>query len=148
MTRMALILSITCSVACAAASPMAARSAPAPVVATPPPMVAPMSAAPAAAEASPGPDEVNERGAAARELEMAAQDLAASASSCALACRALGSMDRAASRLCALVVTHVDGAACSDSVSRLREARGQVRSACGSCPGGPTVDPNAPAPTP
>jgi hypothetical protein len=147
--RAVLILSAMLCAGCAAAESVPARTPPpAPVVVAAPPEAPSVSAAPALAEVSRASDDANERHAAVRDLRAAEEDLAASAQSCAVACRALGSMDHAASRLCGLVVTHSDSAACSDAVDRLREARRGVRASCGSCPGGPTVDPNAPAPTP
>jgi hypothetical protein len=81
-------------------------------------------------------------------LRNAERELQASTGSCVAACRALGSMDRAAGALCGLVATREDARVCDDSKTVLTRARGHVRDACGSCPGGPTVDPDAPTPTP
>jgi hypothetical protein len=76
-----------------------------------------------------------------REIEMAAGN-------CPTACRALGSMDRATGRLCALAVSSSDHRVCTDAKSKLVNARGEVRAACVSCPGGVVVDPDAPCPSP
>ncbi len=73
--------------------------------------------------------------AAQRELELAGSD-------CAAACRALGSMERATARLCALEET-----ACEDVRVRLLRSRERVRASCGGCPGGPSVNPDAPIPS-
>jgi hypothetical protein len=77
---------------------------------------------------------------AQRELEVAAGD-------CRNACRALGSMDRAAGHLCTLASTTEEGRRCDDAKKRVYTARDRVRSTCGICPEGPTVDRNAPVPS-
>ncbi len=144
---------------CGMAAPMPARAPapPAAEVATappppPPPVVAaspPGSFALNAPSAQAEPEE--RRSAALRasaDLVTAARELEASTGSCTAACRALGSMDRATGRLCGLASTREDARVCEESKAKLVAARERVRSACGSCPGGPTVDPNAAAPSP
>lgn len=73
--------------------------------------------------------------AAQRELELAGSD-------CAAACRALGSMERATARLCTL-----EEASCEDVRVRLLRSRERVRASCGGCPGGPSVNSDAPIPS-
>jgi hypothetical protein len=82
------------------------------------------------------------------DLVRAERALEASAGSCTAACRALGSMDRAAGQLCKLASSPEDAGRCDDARGKLIAARERVRTACGSCPGGATVDPKAPAPSP
>jgi hypothetical protein len=77
----------------------------------------------------------------------AEEALAASGSDCVKACRALGSMDRATGQLCKDVTTPIDGDVCDDAKARLRGARDRVRAACGGCPGGASVDRDAPIPS-
>jgi hypothetical protein len=76
------------------------------------------------------------------------QQLDAAASDCANACRALGSMDRATGQLCSASGASEDQARCDDAKGRLLRARDRVRGSCGGCPGGPTVDHDAPIPSP
>jgi hypothetical protein len=78
------------------------------------------------------------------ELNRAQAQLEAAAGDCAAACRALASMQRATERLCALADGADDRRRCDDAKTRLVAARDRVRSACGGCPGGPSVDRNAP----
>jgi hypothetical protein len=85
---------------------------------------------------------------AGADLAAAQHDLEASTGNCLAACRALGSIDRAAGRLCNLASSPEDAHLCQDAKTRLIAARERVRAACGSCPAGPTVDPRAPAPSP
>jgi hypothetical protein len=73
--------------------------------------------------------------------------LSGAANDCVTACRALGSMDRATGQLCALSGAAVDQPQCDDAKGRLLRARDRVRSSCGGCPGGPSVDRNAPIPS-
>lgn len=80
--------------------------------------------------------------AARRDIEAAQRELESAGSDCAAACRALGSMERATARLCVL-----EEASCEDVRVRLVRSRQRVRATCGSCPGGPSVDPDAPIPS-
>jgi hypothetical protein len=82
------------------------------------------------------------------DLVTAERALEASTGSCMSACRALGSMDRATGRLCSLASSPEDTRTCDESKTKLVAARERVRASCTSCPGGPTVDPNAAIPSP
>jgi len=111
--------------------------------ASPPPPPAPMTVvAPAA------PSEA--RGGSAGDLSFARSDLASalrqlqsSAGDCTTACRALGSMERATAHLCALS----SSSDCQDAKSKVLSGRDRVRASCGECPGGPSLDRNAPIPS-
>jgi hypothetical protein len=84
---------------------------------------------------------------ARREFDQARIDLEAAASDCSVACRALTSMERAVTHLCALTEEPDDRRRCDSAKKQLRDARTRVRQACGSCPGGPSVDRAAPIPS-
>jgi hypothetical protein len=84
---------------------------------------------------------------AGSELELAERQLQSSAGDCAMACRALGSMERATAHLCALAATGDDQRSCQDARSKVLAGRDKVRSSCGDCPGGPSLDRNAPIPS-
>jgi hypothetical protein len=88
------------------------------------------------------------RARASGDLVSAQRELEASAGDCRAACRALGSMDRAAGQLCGLAASRDDARVCEESKARVLSARARVRGACGSCPAGPSVDPSAPVPSP
>ncbi len=103
------------------------------------------SAAPPPVPSTPQPGAPDSPAAALVEIDTAWQRLELSGSDCTLACRALASMERATGRLCSMPD---EPARCDDAKSRVRGARGRVRQACGSCPGGPSVDDRAPIPTP
>jgi hypothetical protein len=95
-------------------------------------------------------EESDRRGAAIlanADLVSAQRELEASSGNCAAACRALGSLDRAAGRLCSLASTREDQRTCDDAKTKLISARNRVRTACGSCPGGVTVEATAPVPS-
>jgi hypothetical protein len=81
--------------------------------------------------------------AAQLSLEREALQLEAPMTSCDLACRALGSLERAARVVCDLD-QETDHPRCEQARSRLRTARARVRASCGQCSGGPTTDPDAP----
>jgi hypothetical protein len=143
-----LLLLAGCAVAPKAASPAtepqeAAAGAPAqaaPSTAAPPaPTEAPAdvtksATAPGASAAS--ADSSSELDRAQRELDVAGGD-------CQNACRALGSMDRAAGRLCKLAQASDPCGAAKDKVVK---ARDKVKRTCGSCPD-VTVDRNAAIPS-
>ncbi len=84
-----------------------------------------------------------------RELEASQRELEASqrGGDCRTACRALGSMDRAAGRLCSLADGAPDARRCDDAKSRLYTARDRVRASCSSCSGNPSVERSAPVPS-
>jgi hypothetical protein len=110
----------------AASSAGAAPAEPGPL---PPP------APPQAAGVPTDQDTLASRKAAARgDFDHAQRDLQAAASDCAAACKALASMDRAASHMCELADNPEDQRRCDDAKVRLGTARERVRSACGTCP--------------
>lgn len=79
-------------------------------------------------------------------LARAERELETSTSDCATACRALGSLERATSRLCQLAESPDDRRRCEDAQKKLGSARDRVKQTCSVCPGGPTLDRNAPLP--
>jgi hypothetical protein len=79
------------------------------------------------------------------DLMAAEREFLASGSDCAIACRALGGLERAASHLCVLVEDAPP--LCSDARDRVYNARDQVRAQCSVCPGGPSLDRSAPIPS-
>jgi MYXO-CTERM domain-containing protein len=66
---------------------------------------------------------------AALEAQIAREAAALSTESCEIACRALGSMERARGRLCALD----PGPKCADARDRVKKAVDRVRAACPDC---------------
>jgi hypothetical protein len=89
---------------------------------------------------------------AASDIETAQRELDVAGSSCQNACRALGSMDRAAGHLCQLTREDSSQAGgrdrCDDAKRRLYNARDKVRGSCGTCPDNqPATDRNAPVPS-
>lgn len=85
---------------------------------------------------------------ASGEIESAQRELDVAAGDCRNACRALRSMDRATGHLCALAASGDETRRCADAKTRLVTARDKVRSTCGTCPDGPSLDRNAPIPSP
>lgn len=82
------------------------------------------------------------------DMEAAQRELDVAGSSCQNACRALGSMDRAAGHLCLLTREENTHDRCDDAKRRLYNARDKVRGSCGSCPDNqPATDRNAPVPS-
>jgi hypothetical protein len=80
-------------------------------------------------------------------MTLAEQGIAMSLSSCDVACKALGSMERAVQQICVSDrggPMGGEGDRCTDAKGRLRRARARVRDACSICPEGPTTDPDAP----
>jgi hypothetical protein len=84
---------------------------------------------------------------ASSEVESSQRELDLAGSDCRNACRALGSMDRAAGRLCELSQGPDEGNRCNDAKQRVYSARDRVRTSCGSCPNGPSVERAAPIPS-
>ena len=84
---------------------------------------------------------------AAGEIESSQRELDVAAGDCRNACRALGSMDRAAGRLCGLTQGQPDSNRCDDAKQHVYTARERVRQTCGQCEGGPSVDRDAPIPS-
>jgi hypothetical protein len=82
------------------------------------------------------------------DIEAAQRELDVAGSSCQNACRALGSMDRAAGHLCLLTREDNTHDRCDDAKRRLYNARDKVRGSCGTCPDNqPATDRNAPVPS-
>lgn len=75
-----------------------------------------------------------------KEIDDAAEEL--STGGCAVACRALASMQRAADRLCALD----PGPRCAAARAKVADATDRVRAACPECDVGASARPPAPAP--
>jgi hypothetical protein len=84
---------------------------------------------------------------ASNDIEASQRELDVAGGDCRNACRALGSMDRAAGRLCGLAQSADEVRRCGDAKSRLYSARDKVRNTCGSC-ADTSVDRNAPVPSP
>jgi len=127
--------------ACAAAP----KSAVAPAgSAAPPPPEAPMQSE---SDLDARRDPRAAMGRAKGDLDRAERELLASAGDCASACRALASMDRATGHLCALVGSEDDRARCEEAKTKVLTARERVRSTCGVCEGGPSLDRSAPIPS-
>ena len=118
-------------------------TSPSPAAAAPP-----AGAPPAAADAaeSHGSRQAALRAARA-ELAVAERDLESGQAECAAACRALGSMERATGHLCDLATDTDDRRRCEEAKTRVLRARHRVRTACGTCPDGPILDPSAPIPS-
>jgi hypothetical protein len=80
------------------------------------------------------------------DLKSAEKD-AMKAGDCPTACRALESMEHAVVFLCASNTSKEDADRCDVAKGHLSSARRRVRANCGACPGGPSVDPDAPIPS-
>lgn len=139
-----------------AASPGAAGYAPQQAPPPPPPAPSPEGATPpgAAKATTPagGASGATSRSmalqSASSEVESSQRELDVAGSDCRNACRALGSMDRAAGRLCELSQGPDEGRRCDDAKRRVYSARDRVKTTCGSCPNGPSVERAAPIPSP
>ena len=118
--------------------------------APPPPSAEAAPSTPAAAPPPPSaaaPDRQMALRSAANEVESSQRELDVAGSDCRNACRALGSMDRAAGRLCELSHGAGEENRCVDAKQRVYSARDRVRTNCGSCPNGPSVERAAPIPS-
>lgn len=102
-------------------------------------------AAPSAASAN-APGASGALAASSGELEKAHRDLELAAGDCTNACRALGSMDRAAGKLCTLARSTDERDRCGEAKVKVQNARDRVKRTCGSCPE-VTVDRNASIPS-
>ncbi len=128
---------------------------PQPEYASPPPSPEAVPATPATsakpAQPSGGGTTATDRSLALRtassEVESSQRELEIAGSDCRNACRALGSMDRAAGRLCELSQGADETHRCGEARQRVYSARDRVRTSCGSCPNGPSVDRAAPIPS-
>ena len=102
--------------------------------------------------APPAPSAAPWGGATADEREQGLLDdflvaeaaLMSSGPACGDACRALRSMQRATVRLCAMASDNEEQERCRNAETRYRSARERVRSLCGQCQEGPSLDPKAP----
>jgi hypothetical protein len=122
------------------ASPSTMATPPTSTYAPPPPMTP--STAPGAGADTRG---VALAGATS-ELESSQRELDVAAGDCRNACRALGSMDRAAGRLCELA-QDAEARRCDDAKQKVYSARDRVKNTCGSCPNGPSVERKDPIPS-
>jgi len=86
-------------------------------------------AGPTGAQVSSGTPDGGDDEVTALERELAHEDEELSTTDCASACRALGSMQRAADRICALD----PGPRCSGARAKVTGARERVRAACPAC---------------
>lgn len=127
----------------AAPPPPPAQAAPAAVVPTP--ESAPSKAGTSPTEAKPASRAVA-LGQAANEVTTAQRELDVAGGDCNNACRALGSMDRAAGRLCGLAQSDDEMRRCGEAKTRVYSARDKVRNTCGTCPD-VSVDRSAPIPS-
>lgn len=83
---------------------------------------------------------------ASSDIEVSQRELDVAGGDCRNACRALGSMDRAAGRLCGLAQSSDEQRRCEDAKVRVYSARDKVRNTCGTCPD-VSVERNAPVPS-
>lgn len=69
-------------------------------------------------------------------LALSKNEIELAGTNCEMACRALGSMDRAAGHLCAISSGRAedDTRRCADSKEAVYTARGRVKKTCGMCP--------------
>lgn len=84
---------------------------------------------------------------ASSEIETSQRELDVAAGDCRNACRALGSMDRAAGKVCELAQGEGEGQRCDDARRRVYSARDRVKATCGGCPGGASVERTDPIPS-
>jgi hypothetical protein len=78
------------------------------------------------------------------EFQGAQVELNATTSDCAVACKALASIDRATGHVCAMANASDH---CTTARETLKSARRKVRAECTVCPQGPSVDPDGPIPS-
>jgi hypothetical protein len=78
------------------------------------------------------------------EFQSARGQFDATTSDCAVACKALASIDRATGHVCGMAAATDH---CSSARETLKAARRKVRAECTICPGGASVDPDAPIPS-
>lgn len=83
---------------------------------------------------------------ASSEIEASQRELDVAGGDCRNACRALGSMDRAAGHLCGLAQSTDEQRRCGEVTMSVRNARDKVKRMCGSCPD-VSVDRGAPVPS-
>ncbi len=124
----------------------AGEAAPPPPAAIAPPGAGAAPQAGATSPYAPPPSRAIALGQASNEIETSQRELDVAGGDCRNACRALGSMDRAAGRLCGLAQSNDEQRRCSDAKVRVYSARDKVKNTCGSCPD-VTVDRDAPIPS-
>jgi hypothetical protein len=78
------------------------------------------------------------------EFQSARSQMEATTSDCAVACKALASIDRATGHVCAMATASDH---CTSARETLKTARKKVRAECTVCPQGPSVDPDGPIPS-
>lgn len=116
--------------------------------ASPPPPPPSQPGQPGTSPPSPaGGDALRQMQSAINEVERSQRELDVAAGDCRNACRALGSMDRAAGRLCGLTQGDPETRRCDDAKQRVYSARERVKTTCGQCQGGPSVERTAPIPS-
>jgi len=112
----------------------------------PPPPTPSTAASGQAQPGQPGPQMALSQ--ASDDIDKAQRELDVAASNCQNACRALGSMDRAAGKVCTLTREDASHDRCDDAKRRLLTARDRVRNTCGGCPDNqPAVNRDAPIPS-
>lgn len=114
--------------------------------AAPPPPPAAQPTTPGQNAYAPRPDRAVAMSHASNEIEASQRELDVAGGDCRNACRALGSMDRAAGRLCGLAQSNDEQQRCGEAKTRVYGARDKVRNTCGSCPD-VSVERNAPIPS-
>lgn len=95
---------------------------------------------------APPPGRASALAQASTDIEASQRELDVAGGDCRNACRALGSMDRAAGRICGLAQSDDEVRRCGDAKSRVYTAREKVKATCGQCPD-VTVDRDAPVPS-
>lgn len=74
------------------------------------------------------------------ELEAASRELDLATGECGSACRALASMERATGHICNLASDDGDRRRCEDAKAKVARARDRIRSSCGTCPDGTSLE--------
>lgn len=74
------------------------------------------------------------------ELDIASRELDLATGECGSACRALASMERATGHICNLASDESDRRRCEDAKAKVARARDRIRSSCGTCPDGTSLD--------
>ncbi len=121
-----------------------------PPQATPPPQPTPEPQQPQGGAApSPGAPELHAAAvrSARREVAAAQRELDLAAGDCPGACRALASMERATRHLCDLAAADDERTQCEDAKAAVQKSRARLKSSCGTCPGGPSLERSAPIPS-
>jgi hypothetical protein len=136
-----------------AGEPAPSAAAPPPPPASPPSRAvesetAPSTSTPTAPSGgyAPAPNRGVAMAQAANDIDASQRELDVAGGDCRNACRALGSMDRAAGRLCTLAQSPDESRRCESAKGRVYSARDKVRNTCGSCPD-TSVDRQAPVPS-